>query len=142
TTRRWGSASLIIAIIQKCGGDGEAARLTPPAPVEAAAVVGAGDDIEQYLAEAFDRAATGLAIGGGDPGALRRRQRALESATLVGQLQQTLPPVLRAAVLDDKPLAHQLPQYPVEALLRDFEDGQELADRHLRPSPDKMHHAM
>ena len=42
-----------------------------PAPVEAAAVLLAGDDFEQDLAKAIDGLRPGLAVGGGDADALR-----------------------------------------------------------------------
>ena len=77
--------------------------------------------------------------GGGDPGALRLRQPRSSSRPLVGQFEQPLAAVLGAAVLDDKALAHQLAQHPVEALLGDPQDAEQVADRHLRMPPDEMH---
>ena len=81
----------------------------------------------------------GGAIGGGDPGALRRRQPPLQFAAAVGQLEQPLPAVVGAAMLHDEPLPHELAQNPVQALLRDAQDAEQLADRHLRMAADEMH---
>ena len=42
-------------------------------------------------------------------------------------------------MLHDEPLPHELAQNPVEALLRNAQDAEQLADRHLRMAADKMH---
>src|SRR5258708_16500887 len=42
-------------------------------------------------------------------------------------------------MLDDEPLAQQLAEHPVEALLGNPQDVEQFADRHLRMPPDKMH---
>src|SRR6185312_14916699 len=124
-----------------------AKRLYPPwpgswpsalAPPETAAVVLPGDDAEQNLAKALDSRDTGLAEGGGDPGTLYLAEPPLELAALFGQFQQTLAPVLRAAVLDDKPLADELAKYPIEALLGDPQDQQQFAHGHVRMPRDEM----
>ena len=53
--------------------------------------------------------------------------------------EQPLAAVLRAAMLDDETLAHQLPEDAVEALLGDAQDVEQFADRHVRMPPDEMH---
>ena len=58
----------------------------------------------------------------------------------VGQLQQPLAAVLRAAMLDDEALPDQLPEHPVEALLGDAQDAEQVADGHLRMAPDEVDH--
>ena len=103
------------------------------------AVFFGGDNAEQHLAKPRDGSAAGGAIGGGDPGALRRRQTPLQFAAAIGQLQQPLPSVIGTAMLHDKPLPHELAQNPIEALLRDAQDAEQLADSHLRMAADKMH---
>ena len=94
---------------------------------------------EQDLAKPLDGTGAGGAISGGDPGALRRRQQPLQFAAAFGQLQEPLPAVVGAAMLHDEPLPHELAQYPVQALLRDAQDAEQLADRHLRVAADEMH---
>src|SRR5690349_15162988 len=42
-------------------------------------------------------------------------------------------------MLHNKPLAHELAQDPTEALLRDAQNAEQLADGHVRMAPDKMH---
>src|SRR6266851_707567 len=110
-----------------------------PRPAETSAILLGGDDREQHLAEPLDRRRTGLLVRGGDPGALQLRQAALQLAADIGQFEEALAAVLDAAVLDDEALAQQLAQYPVEALLGNAQDAEQLADRHLRMPPDKMH---
>src|ERR1051325_1991407 len=109
------------------------------AAVEPAAVVVARNDAEQHLAEAFDGLRAGLAIGTGDPNALRLGKLALQLAPALGQLQEPLAAVLRAAMLDDEAPTDELAQHPVEALFCDPQDRQQIADGHLRMTPDKMH---
>src|SRR6266436_6634956 len=84
----------------------------------------------------------GLAIGIGDAGALRRRQLALELAALGGQVEQPLPAVSGARVLDDEPLLHELAENAAQALLGDLQDIEQLPDRHLRMAPDEMDDAV
>src|SRR6266498_2632950 len=107
---------------------------------EAAAIVLLGDDAEQHLAEALDSLRACLAVGGGDAGALRLRQAAFELAAAFGQFEQPLPAVLGATMLHDEPLANELAEHPVKALLGDAQNAEQLADRHLRMAPDKVHH--
>src|SRR5205814_768347 len=64
---------------------------------------------------------------------------ALQLTTDIGQFEEALAAVLDAAVLDDETLAQQLTQHPVEALLSDAQDAEQLADRHLRMPPDEVH---
>src|SRR4051812_776268 len=75
---------------------------------EARAVFFGGDNAKQHPAKPRDGSAAGGAIGGGDTGALRRRQTALQFVSALGQLQQALPSVIGTAMLDDKPLPHEL----------------------------------
>src|SRR5689334_6505022 len=62
----------------------------------------------------------------------------LELAAAVGQLQQALAPVLRAAVLDDEAAPQQLPEHAVQALLRNTQNAEKLADRDVRVAADEM----
>src|SRR5438067_12639433 len=110
-----------------------------PRTIEAPTILLGRDDTEQHLAEPIDSLGAGLAVGGRDPGALRLRQAALQLAPTLGQFQEPLAAVLRPAVLDDKALPQQLAEYPVEALLGDPQNAEQLADRHLRVPPDEMH---
>src|SRR2546430_10292842 len=41
-------------------------------------------------------------------------------------------------MLDDEALPDQLSEHPVEALLGDAQDAEQVADRHLRMPPDEM----
>ena len=107
--------------------------------LEPGAVLFFGENAEQDLAKPLDGTGAGGAISGGDPGALRRRQPPLQFAAAVGQLQKPLPAVVGAAMLRDKPLPHELAQYPVQALFRDAQNAEQLADRHLRVAADEMH---
>jgi len=64
------------------------------------------------VAEPLDRAGAGPAVGAGDPTALRRRELAFQLTALLGQLQEALPAVLRAVMLDDEPLADPIGSAP------------------------------
>src|SRR5205814_7353598 len=83
-----------------------------------------------------------LAIRAADPGALQLRQPMFELAAAVGQFQQALPPVLRAAMLDDEAAAQQLSQHTVQALFGDAENIEQFADRDVRVAADEMHNAV
>src|SRR5205823_14604894 len=85
--------------------------------IEAASIRLVGNDTEQHLAKTLDRLRPGSAISRRDTSPLRRRQAALQLAAAFGQFEQALPAVLRAALLHDKALAHQLAELPVKALL-------------------------
>ena len=110
-----------------------------PFRLEAGAVLCVGENAEQHLAKPMDRTAAGGAIRGGDAGALRRRQKPLQFAAAIGQLQEPLPAIVGAAMLHDEPLPHELAQNPIQALLRNAQDAEQLADRHLRMAADEMH---
>src|SRR5207237_9061333 len=109
------------------------------AAVGAGAVVDTGDNAEPHLAEAFDGLRAGLAIGAGNPDALRLGKLAFQFAAALGQFQEPLAAVLRPTMLDDKAAAHELAQDPVEALFCDPQDRQQIADGDVRMAPDKMH---
>ena len=85
---------------------------------------------------------SGLAIGIGDAGTLRLRQLTFELAALGGQVEQPLPAVSGARVLDDEPLLHELAENAAQALLGDLQDIEQLPDRHLRMAPDEMDDAV
>ncbi len=119
--------------MRRCGGSAPTFRPEP------GAILFFGENAEQDLAKPRDGTDAGSAISGGDPGALRRRQKPLQFTAAVGQLQKPLPAVVGAAMLRDKPLPHELAQYPVQALFRDAQNAEQFADRHLRVAADEMH---
>ena len=106
---------------------------------ESGAVLFFGENAEQDLAKPPDGTDAGSAISGGDPGPLRRRQKPLQFTTAVRKLQKSLPAVVGATTLRDKPLPYELAQYSVQALFRDAQNAKQFADRHLRVAANKMH---
>lgn len=80
----------------------------------------------------------GGAIGGGDAGKLRAFQPAGKGRALVGGAQLPPPPVLGAGALGDKRLGDQALHYPIEALLGDAQNPQELAHRQPGSAVDEM----
>ena len=111
-------------------------------PIETPAVVICGDNAEKDLPETLDGLRAGLSIRRGDPGALRLRQAPLQLTPAFGQFKQPLATIVRAAMLDDETLSQQLTEHPVEALLGDSQNAEQLSDRHLRVASDKMYDPM
>src|SRR5580700_3720788 len=104
---------------------------------EAAPVIFSGDDPQHNLPKTLHRPRSGLTVRVGDPCTLRLRQLVLEIAPLWRQFEETLPPIVRTGLLQDEVLPNQLTEDAAQALLRNAQDCQELADGHVRVSSDK-----
>src|SRR5260370_648284 len=110
--------------------------------LKAAPVVLAGDDPQQHRAESLYRRRPGLPIGVGDPGALRFGQLSLEFSSFRRQLEEALPPILRARPLENEPLPYELTKDAAQALFGDAQYAKQLADRHLGVASDEVDDAM
>jgi hypothetical protein len=109
---------------------------------EAASVIFSGDDPQHDLPETLHGPRSGLPVGVGDPQPLRLRKLSFEIATLWRQFEETLPPIVRAGLLQNELLPNQLAEDSAQALLGDAQGDQEFADGHLGVSSDKMNDAV
>ena len=81
---------------------------------------------EQYLPKPVDRLNTRIVICAHNSAALIIRQPFLQHLPFFRQAQQPLSPIGDTLCLFDEPLADQLAEHSVEALLGDLQDNEEL----------------
>ena len=99
-----------------------------PARAEHAFAVFFRNHVRQHAAEPLDRFRAGISIGVGKALALAFGQASFKLNAIVRELQQALPPVAGAFALLDKAFADQLAEDARQALLGDFQNGEEFGD--------------
>src|SRR5438105_9832696 len=109
---------------------------------EAAPVLLAGDNPQHDFPETLHGLRSGLPVGVGYPCPLRLRQLPLKIAPFWRQLEEPLSPIVATRLLYNEFLAHQLSEDAAQALLRDAQNCEQLADRHLRVASDKVDDAV
>jgi hypothetical protein len=109
---------------------------------EAAPVLITGNDLQHDFSETLHGLGSGFPEGVCDSGSLRLRKLSLEITPLRRQVQQTLPPIVRAPLLKDEFLPNQLTENTAQALLRDAQNCEQLADGHLWMASDEVNNAV